>query len=285
MALFDWLKSKPDPDPPVVAQAPKVVAPVDIAALGKRLRLPATLLVPCKATGPLPASESKFGGEPWLGLAGDETGTAGRWPHCPACQVPLTFVLQVFQRDVPTLPLPPDCDLLQVFLCEESECPNVLMGQSFAFYVFCAASGVDSADAQEAGSEEGGSVTECALRLQTESELPSYQDLGTAELAALEAELDDAAIDAQWRPREGSKVGGYPAFIQDNEHPACNQCRQPMQFLLQICSDERQPPRSADVAPFEFAPHELMLGDLGTAYFFACHACAPQVVDTVFQTG
>jgi len=278
MGLFDWLKPRVEPPPPPPAPAP--AAPVDLDALAARVRRTTTWLAPVEVSHPLPAGVSKFGGAPWLGRA-DDGGPAG-WPVCPACKVPLTFVAQLFCRDIEALRLPAGHDLIQIWLCEEADCPNVAMGWSFAFWVFCATTG-DGEALSAADDDAGGSVTECALVLSTHDELPSYHDLAAPELAALEAAQSDEAIDAAWRPHEGSKVGGHPAFIDDNAHPVCGQCRRPATFLLQIASDERAPPRPAGSPPFEWAPHGLEIGARGTAYFFACLDCPPFAVDTVVQ--
>jgi hypothetical protein len=56
-------------------------------------------------------------------------------------------------------------------------------------------------------------------------------------------------------PKEGSKLGGFPAWVQDDETPACATCGERMRFLLQLDAD--------DIG--------ANFGDVGVGYTFLCH--------------
>ncbi len=61
---------------------------------------------------------------------------------------------------------------------------------------------------------------------------------------------DDLSVKVQF-----SQVGGYPAWIQDSEYPACPDCRRTMPFLSQVI------------------PEECETGREGTYYLFGCARC------------
>ena len=56
---------------------------------------------------------------------------------------------------------------------------------------------------------------------------------------------------------EGSRVGGFPAWIQEPEVPECFKCGEGMEFLLQLASDSK----------FAYG------ADMGTLYTFVCTKC------------
>ncbi|MEQ4210165.1 hypothetical protein [Actinopolymorpha sp. B9G3] len=86
----------------------------------------------------------------------------------------------------------------------------------------------------------------------------------------------------------GTKVGGYPLWIQDPFEPVC-ECGRTMEHLLTIATDEfgtkgrwlplEDRDNPAIVGPHTiidrdaWAPHGLMLGDVGSLYLFTCTTC------------
>jgi hypothetical protein len=104
-------------------------------------------------------------------------------------------------------------------------------------------------------------------------------------------------IDLYWSwlsAAPGTKVGGYPHWIQYPETPQC-QCALPMEHLLTIASGEFDgrdwgrwlPKRDRRLinTPGErgYCPTGLMLGDVGDLYVFICRNCDGWPLSSVFQ--
>ena len=60
-------------------------------------------------------------------------------------------------------------------------------------------------------------------------------------------------------------------------------CGAEMRFFLQLASQEIDPEGEFSEAPGTWSSHGLMLGDVGTLYFFVCPECSPTAVQSVFE--
>lgn len=94
---------------------------------------------------------------------------------------------------------------------------------------------------------------------------------------------------------DGTKVGGYVAWVQRSEVPVCK-CKKSMEHLLTIASaecdganwrrwlaKEDQPCWGKEKANRIVAAPGLMLGDVGKLFFFVCRKCPDWPVQSVFQ--
>jgi hypothetical protein len=97
---------------PIGRKLPDKPSPEDVEAMRwmAKKRKPVVLLRPRRAESPLSAVASKMGGRPDLPRGAE-------WPQCPFCRVPLNFVMQLFRRDFPEFPFPPQTDLASLFRC------------------------------------------------------------------------------------------------------------------------------------------------------------------------
>jgi hypothetical protein len=97
----------------------------------------------------------------------------------------------------------------------------------------------------------------------------------------------------------GTKVGGYPRWVQGDESPACPSCRWGMDHLLTAASDEWDGASWARWMPLEERPVRdgraisevgyyraagLKFADLGSVYLFVCRRCDGWPVRAVGQT-
>ncbi len=96
---------------------------------------------------------------------------------------------------------------------------------------------------------------------------------------------------------DGSKVGGYPQWIQDPEWPQC-QCGERMEYLLTVASAEfdggtwnrwlAQEERHVWEAGYEVrtavqCAANIMLGDMGNLNYFICRRCEGWPITGIFQ--
>jgi uncharacterized protein YwqG len=66
---------------------------------------------------------------------------------------------------------------------------------------------------------------------------------------------DDNIAEAISEAATGDKLGGWPAWVQDIEYPACPHCQRQMTLLFQLDSNDNLP---------------YMFGDLGTGHITQC---------------
>ena len=226
---------------------------------------------------------------------------------------PLIAVVQLYARDVPELPFPDHTDLFQLLWCPNWHAapwygPHpVTVWRSVALVrqrlVAPPAAWFEGLDHDL--SERHYVPLPCVVHPERvveypHSEQPSFSDLPGA--------LDERV--RRWQQRRkwlywaalstapGTKVGGYPRWIQGPEWPVCG-CGRRMGHLLTIASDEFGP--QGRWLPLEdrddpsitrprrimdrdaWAPHGLMLGDVGSLYLFTCTTCTERPLAGTMQ--
>jgi hypothetical protein len=86
---------------------------------------------------------------------------------------------------------------------------------------------------------------------QLQDDYPSYEELEGSGLSA--EEMD--ALSENGYPVVGEKLGGWPAWVQGVEYPACPDCGDSMRFLFQVDSEDNLP---------------YMFGDAGCGHITYC---------------
>lgn len=260
-------------------------------------------LHPRRVLTELPLSVSKAGGNILWPKMKD-------WPSCSEHNLPYVSVLQLAKEDFPELAFPGSTDLMQLLWCPRDHeecgyapCSTVYWQESTSIanpresnpYVNPAA--LDQ--------EEGDYIaTECSLHPERVVEYPSAFALNDEELAlieewAWEANIDSVIYQHELSTASGTKLGGYPDWIQDPEIPVCD-CGIEMEYLLTIDSaewdggscerwcvlddrwaiDRRANYEERDVVQ---RPMGLMLGDMGSIYVFICRKCEPWRSKSIMQ--
>jgi hypothetical protein len=201
-------------------------------------------------------------------------------------------VLQLWARDVPALPFPPGTDLLQILWCPVLHDPHdeprsilrwrdsaSLLGPQLAApppdRVFSHAKYIPRA---------------CVLSPEIVREFPAWRELSDDERATLEDdhERTDWHYASHYGAAPGTKVGGWPAWIQDPEWPTCANSHR-MTHLLTVASVEYDGESWKAWQPIDeernMGQHDagLMFGDAGKLYFFVCPQCADMPFTTVMQ--
>lgn len=269
-------------------------APVDLAKTFPELTPKPGIRLHPRARGPLPADASKMGG---VFLANDAKG----WPTCEEHSgAPYTAVMQLRAADVPQAPFPKGRDVFQLLWCAHDHESNQYAPRIAVRWLqsreLAAPDGANPVDEQAA--EEGTYVPrECALFPEVIADYPNRWELrdieerlmADPELSALGAKIfpeenvrdGAAAYQVTLGSADGTKLLGYPHWVQDPEYPACPECRQPMEHYVTVASTEwdgatfhrwkpieEGSPETASGAHREDAG--LMIGDAGCLYVFVC---------------
>jgi len=268
-------------------------APIDLSKNFPELKpRPAIRLHP-RNRGPLPADASKIGG---VFLANDAKG----WPTCDEHGgAPYTAVMQLRAADVPRAPFPKGKDVFQLLWCARDH-------ESCQYAPQIAVRWLQSRELPPSGHEnptdeeaqEAYVPRECALFPESISDYPARWELrdiedrlkADAELSALGEELfppggsvRDGAVAYQVTcgAADGTKLIGYPHWVQDPDYPPCPGCKQPMEHYLTIASWEWDGASFHRWKPIEEgspgtavggdkADAGLMIGDAGCLYVFVC---------------
>jgi hypothetical protein len=223
--------------------------------------------------------------------------------------VALIPVLQLYAHDVPELPFPEQTDLFQLLWCPNWHAepwhgphPVTVWRRAAAMAEPLASPPAPRFDGLFPDLAQREYVPlPCVLHLEriTEyphSEWPYSSDLPDALAEQLQRwdEQQDGSF-SYWNALStapGTKVGGHPRWVQGPEWPRCR-CGLRMHHLLTVASDEfeiatlgrrwlpledRDDPKVVGrrlVSERDcFAPHGLMLGDVGSLYLFTCTGCA-----------
>ena len=219
------------------------------------------------------AHEARFGGAPLL--AADEP-----WPSCEGCRRPMQFFVQLPLASLPAGFAVRGEGLLQLFLCARDDGRCETWRPFSGTHVVRLLTGPASAVSHPLGlapfpARSVERWTELldyphpeehqALGLAYEYDFPNMRvsvacaDLGV-ELRDLDIELDVAETIAD--AARGDKLGGWPAWVQRAEYPACPRCGRRMDLVLQLASEDNLP---------------YMFGDVGRGHITQC-ADHPQVL-------
>jgi hypothetical protein len=284
----------------------------------------ATLKKPALRLFPRPDSmmnvrESKLGGT-MLWPDGEE------WPLCAKHQVPYVSVIQISKEDIPELGFRPGKDLFQMIWCPHSHEECEYLPANRIYWRSTADMSGPFAEVPEPrlnemflASDQGQYVpTQCRFHPEHIFEFPTIEELPD-ELQQSLAQWDVSGIpgikelQAGWRnepfsPGEwlyicelsvagGTKIGGYPEWIQYPEYPVCT-CGRRMEYLLSISSletvigqegDRWIPVEEQDLQDDEkYQLHfgtQLMFGDGGIVYMFICREHDEWPIRLVWQCG
>jgi hypothetical protein len=256
---------------------------------------------------------SKMGGS--IVWPADET-----WPTCEEHDSALVPVLQLTADDIPELGFPPGTDLFQLLWCPiRHERLQPLDGPAArAFWrkraeVRKRLVAIPSPVVDRKSDEYWPApcilsperIVEYPALFQLDIENPDLRakleesDALQEIVASLEGAYEEVrTIYSYWLSvAEGTKVGGYPHWIQDPEWPQC-ECGARMQYLLTVSSAEwdggnwnRWLPaedrhvRSAryDIRIRVQCAANLMLGDMGNINYFICRNCPGCSIEGIFQ--
>lgn len=253
-------------------------------------------------------ASSHMGGR-FLGNATDT------WPACEHHNTPMIGILQIRKDDVADLPFRGDESVFQLMWCPfnhmDFACP--LVQTRWLTDEEAIDSGTDNPEARRGWHEYAPRT--CRFYPHKIDELPNLHwksfEKDARQLVDWlrgqgEYELDEAKYgeyltdEPRYRdmtlhrlllgPSIGTKVGGYPDWIQDEETPICEHCSEPMTHLLTVASADWD----GGAAGRFFRPRELpdhlnyslaglMLGDVGDIYVFICLHCKQRHIKRVFQ--
>ncbi|MFB6676191.1 DUF1963 domain-containing protein [Streptomyces sp. NPDC056390] len=239
----------------------------ELAALGRRT----TLLLP--KSGSPSVQESSLGGpmlwpvdEPW-----PSCGQPGHWAwpneKGPAGTIPMVPVIQLFARDVPELQFPEGMDVLQLVWCPLIH-PQDQAGAALPKLYWRSETNVLATGAlrdipapQEGEYEEEFMPSPCTVSPTSVREYPNW-DLPQELQQTLQPRIDELEERfgmeyTQLACALQNKVGGYPAWNQSPDWPACQRGHH-MEHLLSVTPEE-------DL--------DMVMGDLGGIYVFLCRQC------------
>jgi hypothetical protein len=236
------------------------------------------------------------------------------WPHCKEHDCAYVSVLQVRREDVPELGFREGADLLQILWCPNEHEPSYVP-ESRVFWRKRADIRAALASRPALGDHDESYVPAgCVLDPERVTEYPAASLLSDELVALIESSpaIDEAVHrDPDWTrdnaglmyhywlsTAPGTKVGGYPKWIQDPDPPQCS-CGKEMEYLLTVDSKECDGGTWARWLPEEerhvwtgndiderfrvTAPTDLLLGDCGNIHYFICRSCKDWPVSTVFQ--
>jgi hypothetical protein len=215
---------------------------------------------------------------------------------------PLISVLQLYAGDVPDLPFPDGTDLLQVLWCPNEHGLPWSGPRPEAFWRRAADVTSVLRHPPRPVFDDGLSAKNydpvpCLLHPEPVTEYPDSEDLPAVlgqRLEEWDSRDDDAASHLYWSALStapGTKALGYPRWVQGPRPPECAQCGQVMTHLVTIASEEarhqdrwRTDDGLPDQFPRNFAPHGVLIGDVGSMYLFTCTSCPdrPLGVNTQF---
>jgi hypothetical protein len=243
-------------------------------------------------------TDSSVGG-PLLWPA-DEAWPTCDTPHSAATEVALVSVLQVYARDVPELPFPDGTDLFQLLWCPNAHEAPWYGPKPVTFWRTAADVTVMLTDPPEpvfdSGMETIFDPVPCLVHPERVTEYPDTEDLPgdlRERVRKWDQVADDDAPQLYWSSLStapGTKLLGHPRWYQGPQWPAC-ECGRRMRHLATISSEEFRPGRwlpdddgedPPSAFPRNFAPHGILIGDVGDMYLFTCDACPdrPLRIDT-----
>lgn len=276
--------------------------PVDLVAAFPELELRTTVRLHPRE-GSAAVWESKMGGEfPWPELY--------PWPICSVHADPLQPVLQLRCEDVPELGCPEGKDLFQLLWCPRDHEEPVFVPLSQIFWWETGElSEQVRAPAPAPDADPDYLPRPCRFFPERVVELPDPDELSPQTVERINSwivehidsllvddrvydNLLDHAYEYVFSNAPGTKVGGFPQWLQWPEYPMCAQGHT-MEHLLTVADEDFGPgwhwmpqeerhlwggPHQFEVL---FAPGLLLAGNL---YVFICRDCDGWPMQTVFQT-
>jgi hypothetical protein len=218
------------------------------------------------------------------------------WPQCDypghATIPPMVAVAQLYARDVPGLPVPPGADVCQVLWCptwdhDPDYVPRIEvrwrdsgrdpgMGGGLA-----TAPPVDPVTA-----DEDFIPNLCSVSPEQTIDYPDWSELSEELRQHIEAWEQDSGWSYAYHlgAAPGTKVGGWPEWMQDPEWPTCPRGH-PMDHLLTIASWEYDAESQRTWKPPDLADGDagLTLGDAGDVYIFICVTCDDRPIASLLQ--
>lgn len=233
----------------------------------------------------------------WHLAVGVPPGTAGQ-------AIPMVPVLQLFARDVPELPFPDGTDVCQVLWCpaEHGWAMDPIARVRWRDSMAVRDELIDPpAPGPDLGFQEY-RPRPCMLHPERVDELPDAWEIDEDLRDRVEAWAEERGWSYFYHlsAAPGTKVGGWPDWIQDPQYPDCA-CGRQMSHLLTVASCEwdgeswrRWLPeqegadldRGADRPAAAFIAVEdagLMIGDGGSYYIFTCLHCPQRPTATLSQ--
>jgi hypothetical protein len=153
------------------------------------------------------------------------------------------------------------------------------------------AASITEALARPPSASESHSITACSLDPERIRDYPERIEIETLTIDEIFSRSDDAAEeDGELGAAPGTKLFGFPKWIQGPHVPQCSRCRRKMTLLVTVSSSElgfsRDVSRWAPLeewdevigAPYSRReeydlPNSFMIGDVGNAYLFYCRKC------------
>jgi hypothetical protein len=208
---------------------------------------------------------------------------------------PMVAVAQLFARDVPGLPVPPSADVCQVLWCptwnhEPDYAPRIQV--RWRDSARDPGMGGDLATAPPSDPEVAMAdfiPQPCSVSPERTIDYPTGWEL-PKELVERIGGWGDAngwIYDFHLSAAPGTKVGGWPVWVQDPEWPTCPRGHA-MDHLLTVASWEYDGESWRTWRPPDLPDgHEdagLMLGDAGNVYVFTCVACDDRPIASLLQS-
>jgi hypothetical protein len=238
------------------------------------------------------------------------------WPVCDDDQSPLVGILQLRREDFPELGFPGYADLFQLLWCPRD---HAIWTKHRVFWHKRGEAKLLLDESPHPGFAENEYLPQpCLLLPERVTEYPPLENVEEAirdkiehwslpELLGPRARerpldywgkdiLDQPSTLYEWELSTcpGTKIGGYPHWIQRDETPVCR-CGRAMQHLLTVASWEFDGGTFRRWLPAEekhlsnpwpqsvINAHGMMLGDAGSIYFFICRHCPEFPVQQVCQ--
>jgi hypothetical protein len=248
------------------------------------------------------------------------------WPYCTVHNVPFVALIQLTKKDVPELGFKWGKDVFQILWCLHShdECdflPDHRVYWRDSARVEQSLSAIPDVVVNEifTPADSGEFVpVQCCFYPERMIEYPGYEELSQnlqeeltqwyiADIPGIN-ELEEDWENVPFGPggwlysielsvSGGTKIGGYPEWIQYPEYPACS-CGKTMEHLISISSLETVLGNPAQRwIPIEekhlsederYGLHygtRLMFGDGGIVYVFICRSCEDWPIKFVWQCG
>jgi len=217
-----------------VSELEKLQTKLKLAGLTRPVWLPLTEF------GEKSTSESKFAGKPWLHA--DEN-----WPRCQNCLQPMQLMLQLNCADLPAeMQAQAGRGLIQLFYCVNTD-PFCAIDCE-AWYPFAKSVLARRVETDGAGSEFNLPDNAFPAKRIIGWEAGPEEYPSPEEAMDLLAEHDEALSEGEhdllleeMSPAAGEKLGGWPAWAQGVEYPRCPDCKEPMQVIFQLDSEQNLP--------------------------------------------